>query len=87
MLVTVERHHIEAGVSGECALCPIALALNEQHPVDEGRWTVCNDYASIPAADIWYELPDQARLFVFFFDAGKACQPFAFELEEATCGD
>lgn len=87
LTVTVTQKHIDKGVRGACAACPIALALTAQHK-DRGRWGVgCGKVWTYDLVDgearntRFYELPKPAREFINAFDGNKPVAPFTFELE------
>lgn len=80
LAVNVTQEHINQ-VRRTCSFsaCPIAVALNEQHPCPSVPWWVGDLVAS--GGPGRYRLPSSARAFVSAFDADEDVAPFAFELE------
>lgn len=79
LTVNVTQTHIDEGERNSPGLCPIALALDEQHPCG-GGWRVSmlgarrrGNYPSLL-------LPEKASQFVKDFDAGRPVFPFVFDL-------
>ena len=97
LTVRVERRHIDKGKPVRCRLCPIALALNEQHPRGERPlWATDTEDVFLltwdparqrfddadPSADARFSVPIEARKWASDFDAGRPVQPFTFELTD-----
>jgi hypothetical protein len=93
MTLVVTKAHIKAGRRGYSCTCPIALALNEQHPPEEGQeWHVTRGRIRLrgpsPEEDELgpifreYALPIQAHAFIQDYDEGRWVDPFEFDLEE-----
>ena len=85
MKVVVTQEHIDKGVKGEHADCPIALAVKAL-----GYKNVSVDAESIDASDgvggasFFGYLPDEAALFIGMFDNGEdEVAPFTFEPDES----
>jgi hypothetical protein len=80
--VNVTQQHIDDGERMECKTCPIALALNEQHPMPK-PWRVGNTTSrwreETPFG--WCRLPLAAQTFIGDFDFQRPVQPFTFEME------
>lgn len=79
LTVRVEKKHINEGRRSDSARCPIALALNEQHPQPE-VWSVGTRSAAAYGRDL--NLPEVARRFVTRYDAYVEVQPLAFDLSD-----
>ena len=81
LTVIVNQEHIIKGEKATCDKCPIALALNEQHP-REIMWCVDPDSASNGSFENEerYLLPAKARDFMTRFDDGEEVKPFSFKL-------
>jgi hypothetical protein len=99
LTVRVEQRHIDVGRPVRCRLCPIALALNEQHPRREGEvWATDGQgvYLGVWDQAKWefdygdflsprFTLPAEAQKWACDFDEGRPVQPIAFELmDEVT---
>jgi hypothetical protein len=82
--VSVEQGHIEAGLRQDCRRCPIAIALNEQHPMPS-VWRVGHSWARWRDADPFKSslLPIKAVEFIMCFDSARPVEPFTFEMEVA----
>jgi hypothetical protein len=82
LIGTVAHHHILRGNARSCGLCPIALALNEQHP-RQGGWRVTNDHACYPYGGglMQIPLPSSCIDFIQAFDSGAHVEPFTFQLQ------
>jgi len=78
--ITIEQKHIDQGVSGNCYLCPIALALlsNGAEEVSinstRGRYKIEGDV-------FWFHMPWSLRVFVWNFDRGIAVNTGTFKIE------
>lgn len=90
LTVTVTQKHIDAGQPVRCRLCPIALAINEQHPLPDGQYWAsdwenvhrCTDTGGRPICVVAFDLPPAAREFVREFDCNTGlARPFSFDLE------
>lgn len=83
LTVNVTRKHIDEGVIGQHALCPVALALMEQHPPKDGDWFVLGPYVdrNDGAGHKRLALPTAARAFTYNFDRLRPVAPFTFEIE------
>lgn len=66
--ISVEQHHIDAGVPEDVVRCPIGLALQ-----DAGGAGIYFPYDS---------LPDVAQRFIRDFDDGKQVKPFTFIMDD-----
>lgn len=89
LTVKITGEHIHKGIKGTNDRCPIAIALNEQHP-RKGVWFVDCDRAETIAGNDFeaYELPKKARIFIQEFDEEPIMvKPFTFELTEKYCPD
>lgn len=82
--VEVLQHHIDAGVRGNCRLCPIAVAL--QRATGEA-WSIgmlFDDAIGLPldrdTTDL-VTLPSSVATFIRRFDAEEECHPFSFSVE------
>lgn len=82
--VNVTQKHIDEGQRMRCTSCPIALALNEQHP-RPGVWSV-NGLVAAVRGNSWesYALPLLALDFICSFDVGAPVKPLTLELETAN---
>jgi hypothetical protein len=80
MIVNVEQKHIDAGLAGECDMCPVALAL-----IGAGCYmvTVGNYEMNFIYKDESYYLdnPNEVVLFIDNFDDENPVVPFSFRLE------
>ena len=85
MIVKVQQKHIDMGVPGESALCPITCALEDMgHQV-----RVCSERVMFTVdrcTELGADLPKEARDFIDAFDARRVCMPFTFELDH-PCED
>jgi hypothetical protein len=80
--VNVTEEHIRRGKKGECSLCPIALALQDQVPysmVSVG----CNKMTYYPDPELrghWMvaETPEKVSEAILDFDADGKMTPFSF---------
>lgn len=80
LTVNVTQQHIQKGTRNDCRRCPVALALNEQHPCENG-WRVSWLYARRDPSVLGAKLPENAQRFVTKFDDGKRnVEPFTFDL-------
>lgn len=82
MKVVVTQDHIDRGLPARAQLCPIALALNEQH--GNGHYVMVSaiDYSPNGWQTVaWYHMPPEASQFVRDFDHDRPVQPFEFEVE------
>ncbi len=87
MKITVEQRHIDAAVRPSCNRCPIALALNEQIPSEDGWIVNCLSVRRMWDHEERIDLPGNAGEFVKEYDAGRPVEPFAFTItlpEETT---
>jgi hypothetical protein len=80
LTVSVEQSHIDRGERNSCCACPIALAMNEQHPRDSS-WRIGLATACIGWTGRASYLPPRAIKFVRSFDDKKEVKPFTFRLE------
>ena len=82
--ITVTAEHIAEGTPGECALCPIALAIRDAFPdicdVAVGPSEI--GIQAVPQGP-WTELepPGDVTLFILLFDGGDHADPLTFELD------
>lgn len=81
LTVHVTQSHIDRGVRCKCRSCPIALALQEQHPRDDEREWATDGNEVFTGYKPVAILPPFARRFVDWFDLGRPVAPFTFELE------
>jgi len=73
--ITVTQWHIDHGVKGLCAYCPVALALH-----DAGLFgTVQDTWLTIGGKN--YASPIEVESFVFDFDHSFPVEPFTFKLD------
>src|SRR5690242_11035182 len=94
--IRVTQDDIDYGIRGDCGKCPIARALLRQCPefatvnVKLGYaffWHVKYNYNTMghkPVGDCVAELPKEADLFIFDFDADdgeREVKPFEFDIE------
>ena len=81
MIIKVTQSHIDKGVKWDCCLCPVALAIIENH------YPEC--YVVVGASDICiscFEKKDYKRFFttkklkqfIYDFDKGKLVKPTTF---------
>lgn len=78
MRINVTQEHIDRGVRGDCAACPIALATTEvihERVGVVGLHIIDND--GIPIKETTVKM----RQFMDNFDDGKPVQPFSFNLK------
>ena len=80
LTVRIQQRHIDEGKRTYCRECPIALALNEQHPRKGGWWIVCDQAWSI-YCERPYNLSKEAIKFYRSFDNGCAVKPLEFEMD------
>jgi hypothetical protein len=76
MKISVTQKHIDEGNVGDCAACPIALALArafETRDVYAGTYSLCVENKC-------FSTPEVARNFMGDFDAGGPVSPFSFDL-------
>lgn len=82
--ISVTAGHITKGYPGDCALCPVALAITDALP---GLAYLAIHYQDIdvgPRPDedvITIEMPAAVRDFIRAFDAFDPVEPFTFELD------
>ena len=86
MKITVEQFYIDAGVKGDCARCPIALAILGQAALPVSVWPdfglgVDQPYFNSRLNGTRYPLPPEANEFAVKFDAGEKVSPFSFEID------
>jgi hypothetical protein len=74
--VTVDQACIAEGERGNCAKCPVALAIYKRLGM---RCEV--DYYNISFGDDRVQTPPCAGTFIVDFDAGRSVEPFTFELD------
>lgn len=79
MNVQVSKGHIETGQKQKCQSCPVALALAEATGV---LWHVTPSYLIVWRGRLVPHVttPEEVQRFIRDFDAGKAVQPFSFEI-------
>ena len=80
--VSVTEAHIDAGVSGSCSHCPIALALIDAFPetdVSVNGATV--DILPWAGAEIRLNLPAGVEDFIVRFDEDGFGEPFSFTVD------
>lgn len=85
--VEVKQEHIFHGRRGNCARCPIALALQEQFAVIRDRVAVMNQWLGVycpSQVGFRYRLPPGATAFIEDFDDGVPVHPFTFEAHRTT---
>jgi hypothetical protein len=82
LTVKVEQEHIDEGRARDALNCPIARALNEQHP-RPGRWAVDQDGAWAFGTNRTLRLSRRAKRFIRDVDANKPVRPSTFILTEA----
>lgn len=101
MIVTIEvrQEHIDRGVRGSTAQCPVALAAKQQMPEQLGYHTqgvaVLGDSIEWGRHGIFWRgqrtsLPFVARTMIRLFDSGTPISPFTFHIEvpdEWTSGE
>ena len=85
--IWVKRKHITQGQRGSSRFCPIALAVEEQHP-EVGYPTVAGYWISdrMTRAGKAWTLPEQALEFVRRFDGEtpkRELKPFKFTAKES----
>jgi len=85
--VTVTEAHIDAGMSGSCSHCPVALALADAFP--EGEVFVNGatfDIQLWAGGQIRVNLPGVVEEFIVRFDEDGFGEPFTFTVDypEAT---
>lgn len=79
MTITVTKQHIKHGRHNDACLCPIALALAEQCPVEQGdEWVVGPEFIVCNSA--MHDLPELAQQFIADFDNKREVKPFSFEV-------
>ena len=81
LTVNVTQEHIHNGIRMKCRHCPVALALNEQHPLPNEEWWGTNGREVFCGLEAEYRLPIAAWQFVDAFDSGRNVKPFTFTLE------
>lgn len=84
MTIHVTKEHIEDGIKGSCASCPIALAIEPFNKVWYVSVTRLRDAYLAEDAERYVSLPDSARSFIHGFDNEIPVQPFSFNLS-AEC--
>lgn len=88
LTVHVTQSHIDRGERCKCRSCPIALALNEQHPLENGHVWLTNGEEVFSEGPFDEELldllPALAQRFARRFDRELSVEPFTFELELQT---
>lgn len=81
MKINVTHEDINAGKTGDCVRCPIALAIGRLMPEAHlYLWTGWLYWAD-KGCPRKVELPEEARLFIRDFDASVIVNPFSFELD------
>jgi hypothetical protein len=87
--VSVTQEHIDRGRPGQCAACPIALALAEAMPYATHIEVYGSPDDGTPAfAEVWsgalkchFRLPAEADAFIAAFDDEHPVAPFTFVVE------
>lgn len=81
MRFTITQDHIDRGCRCVGQLCPITLAVKEQHPpTAKYKGFVSTSSASLQIGKRCYKLPTAARKFVRLFDESKTVEPFTFDI-------
>lgn len=84
MTINVTKEHIEKGLRGSAARCPVALAVRETTKnitIIIGVEIICLVNHSIQHTEV-IELPESVIRFIDKFDRGiEGLEPFSFELE------
>lgn len=85
MTIRVTQDHIDRGRQSNCALCPVALALQEAlgDPLIRAgvsRWGHFKDNEG--AFDWSLPLPGAVGRFIVLFDACRGGEPFEFEIDK-----
>jgi hypothetical protein len=82
--INVTAEHIAKGEPGECAHCPVALAIRDALPDIAGVAVGPAEIGIQPApGEPWTELapPRDVVLFILLFDTGDPAQPITFDLD------
>jgi hypothetical protein len=82
LTVKVEQEHIDAGEARDALNCPIARALNEQHP-RPGSWAVDQYEVWAFGTNRTLRPSRRAKRFIRDVDAKKPVRPSTFILTEA----
>jgi len=96
--VNVTQEHLDNGKAGDCAECPVALAVFAALPdaqiVNVRYWSHGGDDAREPGVHVTvdfspeltrrYRLPYEAAGNIGRIDSGIPVAPFTFEMEELT---
>jgi hypothetical protein len=83
LTVKVKKQHIEEGQRNDCKACPIALALDAQHPFGAG-WSVGPEIAFRISDRKKFFLPVDAQKWIIDFDDGKRVRSRNFTLHEMS---
>ena len=80
MKVRVTEYHIKRGIPGQCAWCPIAMAMRDSGWPDAvvagDTWTPSLRYGFEAA---WRPLPAEVTQWIHDFDNSRPVEPFEFE--------
>lgn len=76
--IDVKQLDIDTGLKGDCALCPIARALDR---ATGESWRVHSSWATRSGDSFKTHLPLEAVRFIDLFDEGRPVKPFSFDLE------
>jgi hypothetical protein len=84
--VDVTQADIEAGETGDCSNCPVALAVRRAAVaagLPDADWVeVC--FPRIKIGHVAFSFPRGIGQFVDDFDAGESVRPFSFDLDRPT---
>lgn len=89
-VINVTAEHVADGWPGNCAECPVALAVTaalpdievievKSDPVAESAWI--NAWPSWAAPFVRIPLPHEAYEFIKSFDGSGTAEPFSFEID------
>jgi hypothetical protein len=82
--INVTAEHIAKGQPGECAHCPVALAIRDALPDLAGAVVGPSEIGIQAELDgPWTDLdtPGDVTLFILLFDTGDHALPFTFDLD------
>ena len=80
--ITVTAEHMANGLPGDCASCPVALAVEDAFPRATGV-AVGHRYISIDdeGGTVCLIIPDDVQDLIHDIDAGDYVEPFTFDMD------